>query len=83
MFDWIKNAVNGVANVLQGKSWNGDDPDKIKAEAQAEINKITQETNATISQIQASNSKSNKIMLLGLAGALGFGVYTMAKGRRW
>lgn len=86
MFDWIGDVVSGVGNVLQGKSWDGDDPDAIRAQAQSDLAKQQAETNKILeaqNQAIASAQQSSKnLMLLAGAGLAGYAIYIFSKKKR-
>ena len=96
IWNGITGAVKGVTNVLSGKSWSGEDPSAIKAQAnqalaevQAQQQKLLAEqqeqANAQIAAIKATteeSSKKNKLLLLGVVGVLGvFMFISFNKGR--
>lgn len=88
MFDWIADIGQGVINIFSGKSWNGDDPNKIKADAQAALAQQQQAYQAALNaqSEQLSNymkSIKNTVLLVGAAAGLGVGAYMIfGKGRR-
>lgn len=88
MFDWIADIGQGVINIFSGKSWNGDDPNQIKADAQAALAQQQQAYQAALnaqSEQLSSNMKSikNTVLLVGAVAGLGVGAYMIfGKGKR-
>ena len=89
MWNWIKNVGNGISNIFSGKSWNGDDPSKIKQDAEDALRKQKDEYDALIGKYQSSlesasqKASSSKTMLI-VAGGIAVLVvgYVLLNGNR-
>lgn len=93
MWNWIKSVGSGIGNILSGKSWNGDDPAKIKQEAedalknqQRQYDEILNKYNSSLKTASESASSSKKLVYVLGAVCVAGGIYMLMSkkgGRRW
>ena len=83
MFDWVADLGQGIINIFTGKSWNGDDPNAIKQQAQQALQQQQQAYQDAL-EAQSDTTLKKTLVIMGVVGTAGFVGYQIfgKKGRR-